>query len=229
MICFVIGIALWSALEEAVGGEGGVSGIIAEGEIGAAFMTNAELKFAGWLSITNATLAIPIIIILIFLEAKVSYAILTLLNLFLFVYIFLSFRKLVSYQSNFSLVNVLISVMIWLYTALALIDVLETAGVGGPFLFSVMGEDINLADILFLATIILFGIVSCVFAAVLLVDLRDNLFGLLKPFSYATITGGVCIATVFLLPVGLVALIVRDVILSMIFFKAVGLSTRQPI
>ena len=74
-----------------------------------------------------------------------------------------------------------------------------------------------------MATFIAFGIVSCVFGAVLL-RLHDNLFGLLKPLSYATITGGVSFAAVVLFPIGLIAFMVRDVILGIIFFRAVGIS-----
>jgi hypothetical protein len=53
-----------------------------------------------------------------------------------------------------------------------------------------------------------------------LLRLSGNLYGLLKPFSYTQIVSGMCLITVFLLPVGIIAGAVADVILGVIFFRA---------
>ena len=66
-----------------------------------------------------------------------------------------------------------------------------------------------------------FGIIFIVFAIKLL-RLPDNLFGLLKPFSYTSIATGFCFATIFLIPLGLVASTIADMILAIIFFRFVG-------
>jgi hypothetical protein len=53
-----------------------------------------------------------------------------------------------------------------------------------------------------------------------LLRLSGNLYGLLKPFSYTQILCGICFIMVILLPVGVIADAVADVILGVIFFRA---------
>ena len=53
-----------------------------------------------------------------------------------------------------------------------------------------------------------------------LLRLSGNFYGLLKPFCYVTIGSGICLVTVFLLPVAITAGAIADVILGVIFFRA---------
>jgi hypothetical protein len=50
--------------------------------------------------------------------------------------------------------------------------------------------------------------------------LSNNLYGLLKPFSYTNIVSGICFITFILAPLGIIAGAVADVILGVIFFRA---------
>jgi ABC-type proline/glycine betaine transport system permease subunit len=74
-------------------------------------------------------------------------------------------------------------------------------------------------EILTVAALIAFGILSIMFATRLL-RLSENLYGLLKPFSYTQIVSGICLVTVFLLPVAILAGAIADVVLGVIFFRA---------
>ena len=64
-----------------------------------------------------------------------------------------------------------------------------------------------------------FGLLTITFGVVLL-KLKDDLFGLLRPYVFATIGSGVCGATLILAPVGNLAAAAAYVILGMIFLRA---------
>ena len=66
---------------------------------------------------------------------------------------------------------------------------------------------------------ITFGLLTITFGVVLL-KLRDDLYGLLRPYVFATIGSGVCGATLILAPVGKLAAAVAYVTLGMIFLRA---------
>jgi hypothetical protein len=74
-------------------------------------------------------------------------------------------------------------------------------------------------EVLTVAALIGFGILSIMFGTRLL-RLSGDLYGLLKPFCYVTIGSGICLVTVFLLPVAILTGAVADVILGVIFFRA---------
>jgi hypothetical protein len=57
-----------------------------------------------------------------------------------------------------------------------------------------------------------------------LLQLPDDLKGLHKPYCYLNIITGFCLATVVLLPAGIVASAVTDIMLGTIFFQ----SAKQP-
>jgi hypothetical protein len=99
--------------------------------------------------------------------------------------------------------------MIWGNIALA---VLSLFSLGTGKLESFMGT-------LTVAALIVFGILSIMFGTRLL-RLSGNLYGLLKPFCYVTIGSGICLVTIFLLPVAITAGAIADVILGVIFFRA---------
>jgi hypothetical protein len=63
------------------------------------------------------------------------------------------------------------------------------------------------------------AVLSIIFGVKLL-RLQDDLFGLLRPFAYVTIAAGVCFVTILLAPLGLVVDAVSNVILGVIFLRA---------
>jgi hypothetical protein len=140
---------------------------------------------------------------------RLSQAILTVVGLGLFLYVIHSFRKLLNGRFKFHDVDIYISLMIWGNVVLAIVS-LSSLGTGQLESFM---------EILTVAALIAFGILSIMFATRLL-RLSENLYGLLKPFSYTQIVSGICLVTVFLLPVAILAGAIADVILGVIFFRA---------
>lgn len=178
-------------------------------------ITKEQFNLAGWLSITNAAVTIPIVIMSVFLAAvggtggKVIQATLTLISLGLFVYIFSSLRKLLNYRFQFHDVDTYISVLIWVNVVLSILSILSLSS----------SEIEKAVSVLSVVALIPFGIVFIVFA-IRILRLSDNLFGLLKPFSYTSIASGLCFATIVLIPLGLIASVAADIILGIIFFRA---------
>ena len=178
-------------------------------------MTKKQLDLAGWCSITNALIAIPSLAMSWFLETvkgigpRFSQAILTVVGLGLFLYVIYSLRRLLNGRFKFYEVDIYISLMIWGNVVLAIISLLS---LGSSELESFM-------EIVTVAALIVFGILSIMFATRLL-RLAGNLYGLLKAYSYTTILSGIFLVTVFLLPVAILAGAVSDVILGVIFFRA---------
>jgi len=178
-------------------------------------ITKEQLNLAGWLSITNALFAIPSIAMSWFLDSMdgigpvISQAILTIVSLGLFLYIISYLKKLLNIRFQFHGVDIYISLLIWGNVALATLSLLSLGSKGLEWVMNVLS----------VAAFIFFGILSIIFATRLL-RLPGNLYGLLKPFSYAQIVCGICFITVFLSPVGVIAGSVADVILGVIFFRA---------
>jgi len=178
-------------------------------------ITKKQLDLAGWCSITNALIAIPSLAMSWFLETvkgigpRLSQALLTVVGLGLFLYVIYSFRRLLNDRFKFHEVDIYISLMIWGNVVLAVTSLLS---LGTSKLESFM-------ESLTVAALIVFGILSIMFATRLL-RLAGDLYGLLKAFCYTTIMSGICLVTIFLLPVAILAGAVADVILGVIFFRA---------
>ena len=178
-------------------------------------MTKGQLNLAGWLSITSALFAIPSMVMSWFLEstegsgAKVSQVILTAVDLGLFLYVMSSLKKLLNSRFRFHDVDIYISLLIWGNVILCILSILSIGSVRLEFVFRYLS----------MIALIIFGILSIMFATRLL-RLSGNLYGLLKPFSYAQIVCGICFITVFLFPAGILAGAVADVVLGVIFFRA---------
>ena len=178
-------------------------------------ITKKQLDLAGWCSITNALIAIPSLAMSWFLETvkgigpRLSQALLTVVGLGLFLYVIYSFRRLLNGRFKFHEVDIYISLMIWGNVVLAVTSLLS---LGTSKLESFM-------ESLTVTALIVFGILSIMFATRLL-RLAGDLYGLLKAFCYTTIMSGICLVTIFLLPVAILAGAVADVILGVIFFRA---------
>jgi hypothetical protein len=178
-------------------------------------LKRGQLDLAGWCSITNALIAIPSLAMSWFLETvkgigpRLSQAILTVVGLGLFLYVISSLRQLLNGRFKFHDVDTYISLMIWGNVVLAILSLLSLG----------TGKLESFMEILTVAALIVFGILSIMFATRLL-RLSGDLYGLLKPFCYVTVGSGICLATVFLLPVAITAGAIADVILGVIFFRA---------
>jgi len=172
-----------------------------------------NLKLAGWLSITNAILTIPLFAVSVFLvsqpgsAAKLLAMVLAGISFILFIFIFLSLKGLLNTRFGFHDTDTLINVLIWV----------NAVSLAVPFMEFLPASD-ELAAVVPLVLSALSGIVAIAFAIKLL-KLPDNLQGMLKPFVYASIATGLCFATIVLIPIGLLASMIADMILGVIFLR----------
>ncbi|MCS7278572.1 MAG: hypothetical protein NZ530_00740 [Thermodesulfobacteriaceae bacterium] len=184
-------------------------------------MKKTQLKFAGWLSIISAIITIPVTKLLMFLhsvdklEVKFFQMLLIFISVGLFIYIYLSFKKLLNLKFRFHHVDNCISILIFGNITLSILNILSL----------LIDFQNKIFDILFISIIISLGVVFIIFGLRIL-QLSHDLFGLLKPFSYTSIIIGLCYSTIILIPtnilipIGVVADVIGDVILGIIFLKA---------
>lgn len=173
-----------------------------------------QIRIAGCFAITNAAVTIAIFIIRTFLDLADSIKLnilnifFTLISLGLFIYVFLALKKLLNqwfdfYESDhfihlIIIGNVLCSTLgLWLFNNETLIALILTTFI-----------------------LLTLGIIYIIFA-IKLFSLDDNLYGLLIPFAFTIIINGLCLVSVILLPLTLVVRVVSDVILGIVFFRAV--------
>lgn len=180
-------------------------------------ISQQRLNVAGWLSVTSAVLSIPILILSVMLGpaseslgARTGSALLTVASTALFVYVFSTLRALLIGRYAFHETSGLITILIVGNVVIAAFSVL------GVLSFAIE----TAVSVLSLIAIVPFGIIFIVFAIKLL-RLPDNLHGMLKPFCYLSIATGFCFATVLLIPLGVLASAVSDILLAIIFFRAI--------
>jgi len=182
-------------------------------------MTN-QYTLAGWLAIASAVLLIPEIglaVLLGFISSglEIYVAPIHIANLCIGLYILYVFRKLLNQEFNFHATDTLITVLILVNIVFFVIGLVDLVS-------STTGIELGTQRDLSLITMILFvpfSILTIVFGVKLL-RLREDMYGLLRPYAYATIGSGACGATIILAPLGLVAAIAALVILGMIFLRA---------
>ncbi len=175
---------------------------------------------AGWLAIISAVLIVPEIG-LAFLAGFISsgFEILVLpihiANTVIGIYILYMFRKLLNRQFDFHATDVLITILILVNVVFSLIGLvsitIDTIGLGSE-------AESNLS-LITMALFVPFSLLTIAFG-VMLLKLKDDLFGLLQPYAYTTIVSGVCGATILLAPIGLLAAVVALVMLGMVFLRA---------
>jgi len=141
--------------------------------------------------------------------ATFAQAILIVASLGLFVYILSSLKQLLNLRFQFHDADLCISYLLWGNLSLSLFQ----------FLALLNKEFESAVGILSVMAYIFFGILSIMFAT-RLQRLPDSLYGLLNPYCKITLVSGVCFITVLLLPVGILAGAVTDVLLGIIFFRA---------
>jgi len=174
-------------------------------------ITKEQLQFAGWLAIVSAFVTFIVFVMTLknVTEAKAIKVLLILISVGSFVYVFLSLRKMLNIRFEFHDVDTLISVLIGSNVVLSALNIVS---LGYSELESILSG-------FFVVAFILFAILYIIFA-IRMLRLTDNLYGLLKPFSYTSIATGICFASIIMIPFGLIASSVSDIILGIIFFRA---------
>ena len=171
---------------------------------------------AGWLSILQAVIILPKVGVDLFVEylTPSGYGILQLfigfdvVSKLLGIYVLFIFRRLLNERHSFHNADKLINALIFCYAAFALIWALDL----------VLNPQSN---VLFALPIIsvLSSLISIVYA-IRLLKLESNLSGLLKPYVYTTIAGGVLGVTIVLGEYGRPIFMVSLILLGMILIRA---------
>jgi hypothetical protein len=177
-------------------------------------------NLVGWLSIISGILLIPEIglaVALGFVSFDI-YAFVTPLHVFnlaIATFVLIMFRGLLNHQFNFHRADILITLLIIFNIISFIIGILELA----IYTRELHLDAEPLLSIVDKVLYIPFGLLTIMFGVVLL-RLNDDLFGLLRPYVFATIGSGVCGATLILAPVGKLAAVAAYVTLGMIFLRA---------
>lgn len=172
-------------------------------------MIQKDYTMAGYVSIVNAVLTLPLAFISLFIVIdsgngfSLAQSLLQVVQIGFFVYMFLSFKDLINKNFNFKEVNNLIDVLI----------------VGNVLLILLNFFSPLIGGIIALLAMVVLGIIQVVIFIKLL-GLGSDLYGYLKPLAYTSIATGVLIASILLMGFAFIPSIISDVILGMIFFKA---------
>ncbi len=183
-------------------------------------MDHKKYSTAGWLSIANAVLTVPTIALGFLLDylarsspvGNILQIALSILFCALAVYILYVFKNLLNVRYQFHIANNIILVLIW-------INIIFTITGLPKYLMPGVGTVKLTSEIIGAVLFYLLGIITIIFGVKLL-KLKDDLFGLLKPFAYINIVSGVCIISILLLPIGLLCAVTAYIIQGIIFLRA---------
>lgn len=134
---------------------------------------------------------------------------LSVVSLFLFIYVFSALRNLLNARFGFKEVDLHISLLIAL-NVVSTVLIVGAKYVPAP-------EDLMTGMAMFL--LMGYGVVLVIFS-IKLQALDSNLYGLLKTFMYLTAGSGVCLAVVFLAPVGVLLGFGSSLTLGLVFLRA---------
>jgi len=171
---------------------------------------------AGWLSILQAVIILPKVGVDLFVECLTpsGYGILQLfigfdvVSKLLGIYVLFMFRRLLNERHSFHNADKLINALIFCYAAFALIWALDL----------VLNPQFNV--IFALPIIYVLACLISIVYAIRLLKLESNLSGLLKPYVYTTIAGGVFGVTIVLGEYGRPIFMVSLILLGMILIRA---------
>jgi hypothetical protein len=171
---------------------------------------------AGWLSILQAVIILPKVGADLFVEylTQSGYGILQLfigfdvVSKLLGIYVLFIFRRLLNERHSFHKVDKLIMALIYSYAAIALFWGLDL----------VLNQQFN--TLFALPVIYVFSSLISIVYAIRLLKLESNLSGLLKPYVYSTIAGGVFGVTIVLGEYGRTIFMVSLILLGMILLRA---------
>jgi hypothetical protein len=182
--------------------------------IAAGAMTGARLETAGWLGMASAVLTIPLVLAEATAQADEPRLVRDLLGLFttgISVYLYLTLRELLQVRFAFHEADTAIGFLVGMSIALFALNLLAHVATRPP--------SETLLGLVFTAAAAAAGGGLIIFALRLL-RLRDRLYGYLRPYAFANIALGVCLASVILVPLGIVVSVVADTLMALIFFAA---------
>ncbi len=177
-------------------------------------MTSRLLKIAGSLAMLSAFLTLPLVYVSYKLENKadlitiIVQTVITLSGAVLFTFIVLYLMKFIHAFFKFHRVD---RNLLLLIVANIVVAVLTLVAI----YFTQLKESIEYAV---LTVVVAQGIVQTQLGYKLL-KLPNDLGGMLKPFCYANIATGVLMASIFLIPLGIVASAISDLMLGTIFLN----------
>jgi len=169
---------------------------------------------AGWLAMISAFMSIPLLYLSYRLEGRLDItalgiqAVMQIAGTLLFVALILYLRKLLNAHFGFHDTDRSIGLMLKAGVTAGALTVLSLC-------FTPMRETAALAVIVILVAQ---GVVQAQFGWKLL-KLPHDLGGMLKPFCYANMATGIMLASVVLLPVGVLVSAIADLMLGTIFFN----------
>jgi hypothetical protein len=177
-------------------------------------LTRRKLLFLAWLSLIYLVLTIPTIAVSFMSEfyggsggMQSLNTSLTVINLLVYIYSMIMFRIFLNLRFNYSGVNTHIFLLIALSLTLNVSSLL-------------MGDDFGVSMVVFVLSLVPFGIVSIMFGKRLLTIQSE--FSYLKLYSWATIIAGILMTTVIFMVLALPAAIVASFGFMMMFFTAAG-------
>ena len=186
-------------------------------------MTERNFNTAGWMAIVSAVLNAPVLVVTVaavFLPEnpalRVLGTVLSVATALLAIYLLVALRQLL-HRHDFHAADFWFALLIGGYLVAMVLQIVAEAVPGAESVTGVL-----LLFVLFL------GVISAVFGFKILPAARV-VAGPVRPFVYFTIATGVCLATLILLPIGLITTIVADVLLAMIFFRASAAPIRPEI
>ena len=177
-------------------------------------MTSRLLKIAGSLAMLSAFLTLPLVYVSYKLVNKadlitiIVQTVITLSGAVLFTFIVLYLMKFIHAFFKFHRVD---RNLLLLIVANIVVAVLTLVAI----YFTQLKESIEYAV---LTVVVAQGIVQTQLGYKLL-KLPNDLGGMLKPFCYANIATGVLMASIFLIPLGIVASAISDLMLGTIFLN----------
>ncbi len=177
-------------------------------------LTSRTLKIAGWLCMISAFFALPLVYLSFRLEGLLDYksttlqVIIQMYGTFIFVAVTLYLKRLLNTIYNFRNTDRNIDLMI--ITGI-LTGILSVAAL----FFTSFKEAVGSAVIVIF---VLQGIVQFQLGYKLL-KLPGDLNGILKPFCYANMLTGLCLASIVLIPLGILASAISDLMLGTIFLN----------
>ena len=176
-------------------------------------MTRKRLLLAGWFAMASALLTIPWFILTFSLAeqkdsiVKMAEVAMLVTSTLLTIYLLLTLLRLLHSRYGFDEADTPLGMIIKVNVVTAAVTIL---GLFFPSLES------GLAIFALLAVIALGGLQ--VFFGLRLLQLPATFQGLHKPYCYLNIVTGICLASVVLLPLGILTGAVADVMLGTIFF-----------
>lgn len=177
-------------------------------------MISRNLKIAGWIAMASAFLTIPLEYLSSRLEvrtdseATILQTIIQIFGTILFLAIMMYVKQFLNNLFNFRNTDKNIDLMIITGIVAGVLSV-------AVLYVTPLKESIGYAGI---GIVMVQGVVQAQFGYKLL-KLPYDLGGMLKPFCYANIATGILLATIVLIPFGIVVSALSDLMLGTIFFK----------